>query len=402
MAHAINERPHVLAFSKNDICYRYTVSDLSRAGLFFSAKLRYKLAGQSVYQELQLMPMVPNADGTVIIYLNQIIDSLLTYQVPSATALVTNASCQVLVYHLHTREITNADADPSWNTHEGTKERTALKGGIEQNRWSRNNFFTYQSTNKKWYTWQPNYRSVFENQPLYLSAYIPYQSGAVYRIMIAWKCSDGTTNQSTRTLTLNAYDSFYHINVNATFLNFQDSSKTVVQYSISLLRDFSTIFNNVVFDIDDTYLYAYHDFIYTNSLGGIDSIRVKGEASWSIEKNFEENERSNTGNWNATVKGAFNTQQGISAQRRYKGDVGFMKSSLDQMVLAELVIAPLVYEYVDARWLPILQLQKTYGFGSESATKWSLPIEWQYAESNEVFTPSNVTLGIGSDTETYP
>jgi hypothetical protein len=173
--------------------YVLTVADATLPGLFVQVKIMFAKMGAGAFTELYTFEgLKPNADGSVYVYIQSYINSVLNYVLPTINASATDAGDQVCRFYIQFREVTDADPDPAWTTTESTSERIAIKGGIEQHKASRNNIFVnYIDTQKPFLTWQPAGRFVFSDEPVYLSFLNRNLAG--FKIKVSMKAIDGTT-----------------------------------------------------------------------------------------------------------------------------------------------------------------------------------------------------------------
>jgi len=405
MAHDINERPHEFCYSKNEIRYIYTVDDLSRAGLYFQVKL---VIGAD---EIILPPLKPNSDGKVYVWLQQYIDSYLTYNIPFANA-ITYATSQSINFYVAVREVHDADLNPDYDVTENAHVRIALKGGIEKNRYGRNNFFNYHTDNLNWLTWQPSNRMIGLNEPVILSALVKLGNTNNMHLRATWVATNGATGDIDISLSdTSCY--IVHCKVDTTTLGIIAALgvRKLHYYDVWIERsvlvpgsgiDTSPITAHYRYYINYNKYYSSYDFIYTNSLSGVDVARAVGETTSTVKRVAQQSE-GGFGNdeWQTLIKGADRTYSSITLNRNYKGDFGYRQSFEEIDCLNDLLASKCIYQILDSRMVPILALQETQALGKSTDKLYSFPIEWQYAEDNEVYTPQHIALGLGNDVETY-
>ena len=404
MAHTLIERPASFCMSKNEIRYVFLVTDLTRVGLYLEVQLFYRRGDATVDSSFPSFKLIPNPDGTVDVTLQQYIDSLLEYVMPiSSTA--TSADKQYCSFYVATRDVDDSTVGTlPWVTLEISNKRIALKMGVEENRYSRNNLLNYLATNKLFLTYQPIPRKVFDTQPLFLSFILPDGNTTNISLYVTWKTIQGTTNSTTIALpALTGY--LYHAAVDITTLGLtMPSGETLYYWEVSVINfsTFTVIISPYRFYKDYRPLYNFHDFIFINSLGGIDTARAAGETTFTIERTFDVAEGGfQNNNSSAVVKSQAIKQVNINLQRKWKGDLGFRQNKEEQLGLMDLLLCLVCYTIIDGRWVPLLNIQTSQEFFKTTDTKWSFPIEWQLAETNLVYTPERLALGIASDTETY-
>ncbi len=397
--HTIVERPAKFCMAMNDLRYVYTVTDLTRAGLFLQVKL---VVGTTEY----LFDLKPNSDGKVYVYLQKYVYSHLSYVLPGS-GVFTAAIASHINFYVHTREVTDADTNPSWNEHEATKPRTALKLGVEKHRYSRDNLIQKIISDKRFLTWQPSNRMVYLTQPNYLTVFLQWGNTTNTKLVINWAATDGTTgtiNTNFSSLTTH----LIHINTSATALGVvaATTGKNIFWFEVSVVRNVDgsdvTVCNSYRYYLNYNNRYHWEDFIYVNSLCGIDSIRAEGVTQLVPERTFEESEaQADINDWNSTIKSKQFTQNNILFNRQYKGDIGLRDTEKEQYVLIDFMMSKAIYQLIDSRFVPVLYLSKTASISNNEDNSWNFPIEWAIAESNEVFT-DDLALGIVTDTETYP
>lgn len=356
----------------------------------------------SSFTKLKTFNLKPNTDGYTYLYIDAFIDSLLRWILPAQSDAYTNGSEQCCEFYIAFREISAITPDPAWIVTEKDHTRVAIKGGIEKQKSSRNNYFNYQAVNKSFFTWMPGQRFIFKDQPVWLSALI--KTAGTYKLHIAVTKTDGTTVTDDRTLAFTS-GIFFHINVSYSSLGIAAlvTEAQVHYYEVSITNEAGDTIIYAAYRLYIEYrpLYDLFDLIYHNSLGGIDSARVKGDLQIGFEKEIQAlgGGMTNTG-WSDKVKTGESSQV-IAKRDFYKGDLGFIHGKAEQEALQDLLISSSVFQFVDSRMVPVLNLQTSVNFRKTTDKIFSLPIEWQLPFSNQVSTPKSITLGMGEDTETY-
>lgn len=355
----------------------------------------------NTFTKLKTFNLKPNTDGNSYLYLDGWIDSLLKWVAPELGNPFTNAAQQTAEFYILFREVSAADLDPAWISTEADHKRIALKGGIEKQKSSRNNFFLYQAIKKSFFTWIPSGRFIYADQHNFLSVFIA--TPATYSLVITCTKTDGTTATAVIPLALNA-SRFYHLNVGyaALDINTIAGGALVHFYEVSLKDATDTIiYAPAKFYLEYRPLYENFELIYHNSQGGIDTTKVKGDTLISIEKEVVEMDggMSITG-WSDLIK-VGESSQSVTKKDTYKGNIGFVHSKAHQEALQDLLISPSIYQYLDGRLVMVLNIQKSIDLRKTTDRIYSLAIEWQLPFSNEVFTPKLIDLGMGTDTETY-
>ncbi|WP_438946682.1 hypothetical protein [Sediminibacterium sp.] len=407
MSTSVIERPAVVCFTKNEIRYVFQSTDITAVGFYLQVELYVKeLKPGSVFVPVKTFNLKPNSDGKTYLYINDRIDTKTSYVLPSVQYLTTNANLQAVQFYVLFREITALTPDPDFIETESAKVRTALKGGIEKQKFSRNNYFNYQSTNKLFFTWQPQNRFVFSNENLFLAMYI---TGANRKLKITIKKLNGSTVNNEQTVDFSA-GIFWHLNISPGHLNISGlaGGDPIMYYEVSITDNAgSLLYNPYRLYLEYRPLYTYYDLGFHNSLGGFDTVRVKGDTTWSIDRDITEIE-------GALSLDAFDSSRKlgevghgyITKRDTYKGDIGFIRTAdgsmkTPQEVMVELLISISIWQLLDTRWIQVIGVQRGVDLRKSSDKKFSFPIEWAIPFYNSVFTPKEINLGIGTETETY-
>jgi hypothetical protein len=337
MAVTVNIRPYQYSFSRNEIQYVFTLDNLTRPGLAFQLKIMYDTMTGSSPIAMNPFKLMPDADGKISINIQNYIDSILKFVLPDMAADLTVADKQLCMFWVEFREVTDADPNPVYDTSETANKIIGIKGGISKEKAARNNFFiNYFNTAKPFFTWQPSARFVYLNQPIFITAFIPSGDLSDLSFNMSLVYLDGSTD--TETVTLSGTGFLLHLNVLEMITPYADNLRSV---TISVRNSTDVIFAaNYTFNFQYRPCYKYYDLLFHNSLGGLDTVRVRGEVEWGIDKQFEETE----GGFNMTealaiVKSYETKHTAIAFNQTYKGDIGFLQSKKEQEALIELIIS---------------------------------------------------------------
>lgn len=354
------------------------------------------------YSLIKTFNLKPNNDGNTYLVIDAYLDSMLKWVMPDLSYVFSNASEQACEYYIRYREVSAATPDPAWITTEIAKKRIALKGGIEKQKASRNNYFLYQAINKNFFTWMPTGRFIDKDERAYLSVLI--KEPGVYKLKTVVHLIEG--EEPIENIINMPFMSgiFYHINTGFGALNINTiaSGEPVFFYDVSILNSSDEVlYNPHRFYIEYRPQYEYFDLVYHNSIGGFDGVRAKGETAISIDKETIDKDGGLSNDPFTTRVKTGESSQSISKRDVYKGNIGFVRTRAHQEALQDILISESIYQFTDGRFVPVLNLQKSIELRKTSDTIYSLPIEWQVPFSNQVFTPKGISLGLGTDTETY-
>lgn len=407
MSTTVIERPATLSFTKNEVRYVFESTDITPVGFYLQVELYVKeMKPGSVFVPVKTFNLKPNTDGKTYLYISDRLDTKTTYVLPAIDSIGNDASLQAVQFYVLFREITALVPNPDFIETESDKVRTALKGGIEKQKFSRNNYFNYQSANKLFYTWQPQNRYIFSNEYAFISLYI---TGPDRKLKITIKKMNGDIVNNVQAIDFSA-GIFWHLNISPSVLNISAlaAGADIMYYEVSILDAADAVlYNPYRLYLEYRPQYTVYDLGFHNSLGGFDTVRVKGDTTWSIDRDITEAEGALTlDGWAATKKPGEIGHSYINKRDSYKGDIGFIRTADGSMkspqeVMIEILISTSVWQFIDSRWVQIIGVQRGVELRKSSDKKFSFPIEWALPFYNSVFTPKSVNLGLGTETETY-
>lgn len=402
MSVTINERPWNYNWSKNEIRYLFTIDNLSRAGLHLQVRLMYKVAG--TFKELLILPLFPDNEGGIALYIQNYLDSLLEYDLPSIDSPLTHAARQSAIVRIDYREVTNTDYDPDWI--EDTFTFAVLKGGVEQEKHSRNNsFINYFISENRFLSYQASGKYIYIDQPQYLS-FIQHTYHESLNIYLKVFFADGTIGNDAFTLLTSEDELLFHVRLFDYVSDFlgpdgQHLLKDIAAIEVKLTAEpggtAMDVSETVRFNILHRPLYDYFDLVYHNSVGGIDSIRLSGEAAIQYERSVEDGGAGmSLTEWQQPVKSHQRNYSAISLTKKRSGDIGYLPSRKQQEVCMEILFSKSIYEVNDGYFIPVLAIAQNTELRKTTDKKYGFALEWKLAISNNSFSPSWINFGAGT------
>lgn len=412
MAIVINKRPSFHSFSGNPIWYElYSAAAAADPDIFFDIRIKFKYSdGTGIsgpYDTVIDLPYYPVA-GTAKIDLAAVLDSKLKYGLPGLPADPTEiyiAPYQTGFFYIEYREITPADPDPDWTT-DAANKFLIIKGGINYFFHRGDNVFPnyfHAEAKHKFYTWQRSGRLASLTERMYLMI-VPRWGITMYpltlRAQIFW--TDGTQN------TVDVFGTFGMLNwqclympAGATQMNLQavDPAKTIHYWEVYIYYDnglgnAGELTDRFRFYADNRNDYNSLTLNYRNSIGGLDSLRVRGRIDHNLNYELQETQKN--------VNPDYYTEDFIPAQKvmvnssedlTYKADAGFQRKE-DQDRLRDLFIRREVWWELRNKWLPVHILTKSFKMRSSDDKLWSMPLEYSLAYAGGVnYTPQSIDLG---------
>lgn len=410
MAIELKERPYKFCFSKNEAKYEFAVTNPNAAGNAVEIRLychtiKTEAAPPELIAELKLYP---TPDGTVRFYANTYFESILQMDVPVPGATdPLPAYNQQRYFWIEYRQVTDLAPNNAWVITERTRKRVMLLGGIEVQKFERDNYFTnYLIANKWWLTWLPSnmidgFRFVFPAQEHYITWLRTGEAGAATKLWAKVTYTDGTDLTKSFPIADTEKSFVFHLPAGVQQLALEPLliDKSVHYYELWVADDVLGILaDNYRFYVDRDYYYKTFEWIYGNSVGGLDAVAVKGVSQMEIEREASTVSTLNLAEkLNEFIKKGDSIDTGIILTKKWKSDAGFTNTAGDQEGLADILAATDIFEKIDSRWIRVRLTNKNVLMGASDATKWNMPLEWVYAWVNNTYTPDSKLFGAGSN-----
>jgi len=408
----IIERPYNISFSLNHIRYVFQLDPEATgvpAGSFGQLQVKILFASSSAepWQELATYLLQPAPDSKIFLYIQDLLNSRLNYVLPSFSEGVysTHAAEQYGIYTIHYRLIQDGTTPRDYITAEQGYTQFVIKGGIEKQLHSRNNFFKYWEANNFFLTWQPSNRFIDPNQAAYLTFLNPNYNAPDLdqNFILCYRVADINGNFEQIQGPITQQGLIIHLYLKLKYsLATSLSLDQLYSLEIGVIKEGEPLNYQYKFYFEFRPLYNFYELVYFNSLGGVDSIRVRGDITETIERTTTEAFGGiNVNEPFARVREHENFYSGILLQKHYKGDLGYLRSKELQYSFTDLLTSPGIYMRSSMRWVPVLNMQKSQDLGTRRDSLNKFPIEWELSEQNEVYTP-DITLALGDNSRLAP
>jgi hypothetical protein len=410
MAYQLLERPYKFNYSKNPIRYMVDISNPLTTGSALEVEL-YVLAYSSVYDAdtnpgtlVTRQTLFPNPDGKTYFYCEDFLNSQLEWHMPElnidreAPIRIIEVEEQIRKFYIRYRQVTKTNPAPDWAT-EADNMRIVIKGGIAKEKFDRNNFFkNYLEVEKTFLTWQPANHFIGEEEIRYLTYFHTNEDTDVELILKARKVfTDGTEEVITKDFPNFSNTLLFHLPAGIPQWQFENpAGKVLWYYDISVVDGDGNVYAEPYrLYADFRKFYDVFSFIYHNSLGGIDTLRVKGQYDIEIVRDYTDIQKATIFELNNDVLPTENAAINITKYEVYKGDSGYHNSKEFQESLEDLLLSESVWKIFFRRWLRVMNLQKSQPLRASDDTKWSFPLQWRYTFDNSQFTPMDMDFGYG-------
>ena len=403
----IHKRPYLQNFSGNPIYYELYDNDaVADATLSFQVKVLFMRGDGSIYEELTPLTLSP-FEGSAKIDISPLLHILMEHFMPPVTDGTTtyNSGTASGRFYIHFRTISNTSTTVGWNTTEESFIRWAFKGGVHPFRFRGNAFFTqYVPTQKPFYTWQVRNRLAAINEKIYLH-WINLLFGFLTAGTVKLKVLITYTDNTTATTEYSVPDSNlmglrYYLPVGATDLNLASITPAKMLWRWEVwLEDVSVgglgiISERFAYVLDNRKDYNDVQIHYRNSLGGLDTVRLRGVVVKNLDYQLVATQRSAAADFpdGDQLPAIMRTEPAIE-QLRYRADIGYLGKE-EQDRLRDAMLNREAYIIKWGRFFPINLVQSSFELTRSDAYKWAMPIEFTIADDGASFyTPDNADLG---------
>ena len=404
----IAKRPYQYNFSGNPIVYELFDNDaMDDATLSFQVKVIYvRMDGgpETVITTLTVSPYQARAQ----VDLSSLLHPLLDHYLPPVNngSTVYGSGSAACFFYIEFRTISPTVTNPAWNSTETSFIRWAYKGGVHVFRYRGNAFFAqYLPNQKPFFTWQIRNKIASLNERIYLGWLNLYYStlfgGApTLKLKVRVVYSDQTDVNTEFSIGDLNKGYMYYIPAGATQLNLQalDPSKTI-WYWQCWLEDISSVGLGIItekysFTSDGRNDYNQIQIHYRNSLGGLDTVRIRGVIQKNIDYQAATTERSASPDFaeSATPPALLRTEHAIE-QLRYRADIGYLQKE-EQDRLRDAMLNREAWMVMFGRFMPLNIFTGAIELTRSDSMKWNMPIEFSLADSgSEYYTPDSVDLG---------
>lgn len=392
------KQPPEISFSGNPMPYIFGITPYGAIEKTQDIKLVVRVLVESIFGnnsfvEIKAQPFYPDSNGQVKIEIQTLIDPFLEYYTPK---LSLKRPVQAFSQRKRYRVQYTLQKDGAIvGEVQSSPILFAIKGGMSYDQWHPSQFFNKNILEDKspLHFVAPSEKChVAENKYLFWT--YPFADNKVQTVMIDIMLDDNSIIQYNLPYTIFCGKwgiCCVPIGFNQLGLNTEvPVGQWPVYYSVKVMNaDNIAIVAPIIYNIDHRNFYETYQLLYRNSLGGIDTIRLRGVVDFEADYTRQNAQR--------TVPPSYYSNGNLLAQSidenaeetpKFKGDTGFLsKAVVDK--LRDLFLSPQKMELENEKLLPITINNKNVKFFSNKENLLSLQIEWQRAHINEFYTPAN-------------
>lgn len=406
MAIKITKRPFKFSFSGNPVHYELTSAiAATNADIYFEIRLMFRPVNTGAFTEVHRWPFYPTA-GIAEISVHNLLHSKLEWELPKwipNEKLPQEARNHTGEFYIEFREVTPDDLTPSWDDTESDFVCTVIRGGINYFVWRGNNYWVnYHNIKKPFLTWQLSGRMAQFNERIFLGWLCQRPGAGLVEVRCKVTYRDGTFTQLSQAW-IPDENIFYYIPAGALQWDLAalDPAKTIWYWEINVVdvsdpadpQQLSELFK---YELDNRWSLNDITLHYRNSLGGLDSVTVRGVLDQNLDYQFTEQNRTFRADYfDSHVITAQKLITENREQQTWKGDIGHLgKEEQDRLRDAQLLRE--VYTPSITKWFPVNIVTRNFKLRSTNDMRFTMPIEFTLAyEGAEFYTPKSVDLGDG-------
>jgi len=387
----MTERPYEVCFSRNPVVYRFqTDTALTTPGLRIDVRMFHRKFGTFGFVQIFETSLVPDSAGRASIDLKKILDSLIDYKLPTInTSVIETAFEHAGQVYVDFREVTTATPSPAW-TSDISEAVICIKGGIPYQHWQGPKYFlNFPGI----LTWQKTGRMIGPREQswlTYLHLELNNQTNMSAKVNIYY--TDGTSSINAVTMPIAGSVpkyGIYHIPTGAQLgLKDIDDTKVIHYYTVRVVADTVNVTTEFKYVVDYRNTYSVTTLHWFNSLGGFDSLRLRGELNKKTVYERQFAEKMIGADYYSTTELA-TMQENIKTQEQetYSGSVGLVDDPDVYDHLRDLMVSTRVYQLKFKRWRPVLITNTNVDLGNEGDPVKDFPVDFTPGYVNESYSP---------------
>jgi hypothetical protein len=413
----VQNRPYDYCTSGNPIVYElYSALAAANSNIYFEVKIMFTPTSNLSFAEVITIPAYP-VNGTARVDIKDILHAKLQYGLPAFdadTKLATEAPNQAGLFYIGFRELVPGGGSPGFDYSEEFWTKTVIKAGLNYFKYRGDNFWqNYFEDNNPFLTWQKSGRLAALTERMYLCFFLTmdlpsFIVGEEVVPAALWQAvqvfyTDGTSSAVQYKEVPDKYlHSINFLPSGATQWELADLDpdkkiwywKTRMEYTSAADLTKTALNDWFTYYADNRNDYNAITLNYRNSLGGIDSARVRGIIDKNLNYTFDQQDRTFladyfNGDSISPARVIANSKENVI----YKGDLGWLNKE-EQERQRDMKLQRECWWEISTKWWPVLITTPSFKMKTTEDEKWSFPIEFSLAaDGDRFYTPDAVNLG---------
>lgn len=389
------KKPFEVSLSGNPIPFVFQLTPYG----FLQRAAKYKLQvniliekvyRSRIYENVYSQLFFPDVSGQISMDVRTVLDAYLEYYVPKLS-LQNLIVCKDQVKRFQISYQLQLD-DAFVSDLATTDSFSAIKAGLPYEGWNPVSFFNQNIlSDQQPLHFAPIGEKYSADKKQFISWLYPFDDLAGQFLEFIFFLNDGTTATYTPTPTLKALKWATCIapaglpQINYT----PPAGKYIVYYTVQVKTDTNTITAPFRFTLDYRNFESTYFLLYRNSLGGLDTLRLRGQVDLDNDYEYQKATRISAASYfsnnilqpQAIQKNNFETQ-------KFTGNTGFLsQAAMDN--LRDLLLSKQIFEIVDGKLLPVILNKSNLKLWSSKDALYNMEIGWQRAYTNEFYAPNN-------------
>lgn len=388
------KQPYNVSFSQNPMPFIFALSPYSDSEKAQDIRLQVRIMiehtfNSNFFTEVKSQDYYPDNNGLIKVDIAGVIDPYLEFYTPKPS-LQKAVQCvdqrkRYKVSYLLMRDNTVVQAVQDSTT------AFVLKGGLAYEQWHPSEFFTDAIlSQKKGLKFDAAAQKVFRDDLRYFYWTYPYDDNAIQAAV--YTVFDETNTQlATGTFLIQCGQwgvCCVPLGINQLGLTLPAGSLPV-KILFDVTRGATSIVDMITLNVDHRNFYNTYQLLYRNSVGDLETIRLRGQVDWEADYNRQSASRTVPPSYYTNLNLLPASVQNSSETEKFKGDTGFMSKAAVEK-LRDLFLSEEVYEYKNAKLVPIQVVTKNAKFFSNKDSLITVQLEWQNAFENDHYTPKTL------------
>ena len=390
----LTKKPYEVSFSGNPVPFVLVVTPYREIEKTQDVKVNIAVQIENLFYSTFFIKVFsqqiyPDASGVIQLDIKTILDSYTEYFTPHpGTAKPMRANHQKR-YKITWQLQVGEDLIGPLNT---SDIFYVIKGGLPYQEWNPVHFFGQNILSlKQPLHFAPIYEKVSLNQTIYYYWIYPYADDALQTVHFTFYLDDNST------ITYNLPDTIRigKWGVCCAPAGFEQlgqpalipANKFIIKYSIHVSAGATLVTNLFTYVVDHRKFYQQYFLLFRNSLGALDSLRLRGQVDVDADYEYQQASRSVPPSYYSNLNLLpEQVQENTEEKQQFTGNTGFVsKEATDQ--LRDLFLSSQLLESRNSRFYPVILLTKNTKFFSNKNFTYSLQFQWQHAWVNEYYAP---------------
>ena len=389
--------PYEISFTGNIMPFIFGISPYGSNERAMNIKLNLRVMVESslnsgIFTEVNSNSFLPNNSGIIQLDVSTVIHPYLSYLMPKFDTQTTYKSPDQSRRYKLSYYLTIDDSILIAST--DTSVYTAVKGGIAMEHWHPSEFFTVNVVTNKMPLHIIAAGELFTQQlPRWLYWIYPSDDAAIQTIKIKAYYDDGSNASYTLPTTITSVKwqvCCAPMGADFVLANLSSVGKIIVKYDVTVTVPANIVIAQILNqNIDYRMFYDTNIILYRNSLGGLETIELKGEQDFEVDNTITQAIRVLPPNIyaNNALMGQSMQQSGFDTAK-FIGYTGLVNKAVANK-MRDFFIAPEKFQMNETgKLIPIVIVGSNVKYYTNRDSVYGIMVTWNQAYQNQYYTPA--------------